>query len=148
MSKYKRILVAIDGLDMTDSVMNTAKEFVTSETEVFVVNVVDFPGTLGAINEDAIINKDIDIAKDLLTHVVERHQGLVNQAKSVNKRVVVGNPHQVIAKEFIREHDIDLIVIGKTSQTTLMDKIFIGSTAKAILEDALCDVVVVKTPYE
>lgn len=148
MSKYKRILIAIDGLDMTDSVVNTALEWVDNQTEVYLVNVVDFPGTLGAINEDAIINKDIETAKELLTHIVQKHPNLMEQAKKVNQRVVVGNPHQMIAKDLIKEHDIDLIVIGKTSQTSLMDKIFIGSTAKAIVEDAMCDVIVVKTPYE
>lgn len=146
MSKYHRILVAVDGLDMTDSVIKTALEFTGLDIEMYLVKVVDFPGTMGAINEDAIISQEVDGAKYLLKDLIDRYPQLEECSKAVHPRVVIGNPHHVIAQEFVNDNDIDLIIIGKTSHTSLLDKIFVGSTAKAILEDAVCDVIVVKKP--
>lgn len=145
MSKYQRILVAVDGLDMTDSVMKTALEVCNPDSDVYLVNVVDFPGTLGAINEDAIINKDVAEAKALIERLMKKYPSLKDKAKSVTTRVLIGNPHELIAKDFPRDNNIDLIVMGKTSHNSLLDKIFVGSTAKEVMENAICDVLLVVT---
>lgn len=144
MSKYQRILVAVDGLSMTKKVMETAIEVCHHDTEVYLVNVVDYPGTLGAINEDAIITKDEANAKQLIEDLVDDYPALIEKAKQVIPRVIVGNPHEVIAKDLPKDFDIDLIIMGKTSHHSLLDKIFVGSTAKEVLAAAPCDVLLVK----
>lgn len=145
MSKYKNILIAIDGSEMSDAVMEAAKEVIHEDSNVYVETIVDYPGTLGAINEDAIIESDYEKAEKDLAEIIARHPDLKLLAKSFVAEVQVGNPHKMLAREIPDELGIDVIVIGKTTKTSLMDKIFIGSTAKAIVADARCDVIVVKT---
>lgn len=145
MSKYKRLLIAVDNSKMAPSVVESAAELVDRQTEVLLVTVVDYPGTLGAINEEAIIESDLKNAEDWLRHLKTTYQGKFNQAKSFQTHVFVGNPCRQIAHDIPIEEKMDLIVIGKTSRHSLMDQIFLGSTAKAITQDAVCDVLVVKT---
>lgn len=146
MSKYHRILVAIDGSEMSASVLQTAEEFVQADTEVYIVKVIDFPGTLGAIDEKEMIQSDYVKAEKEVQAIIDAHPEITKQAKEVNIEFPVGNPTRIIAEQFPEEHNIDLIIVGKTTKTSLLDKIFVGNTAKAIVENADCDVIVVKTP--
>lgn len=145
MSKYKRLLVAVDHSNMAKSVIESAADLVNEKMDVLLVTVVDYPGTLGAINEEAIIESDLKAAEDWMRELKSTYEHLFAKAKSFNTRVCVGNPSKLIARDIPTEENTDLIVIGKTSRHSLMDQIFLGSTAKAITQDAICDVLVVKT---
>ncbi len=58
--------------------------------------------------------------------------------------VEVGAPDQLLAK-YIEGSDVDLVVAAAHSRGRLMEAV-IGNTAKAILESAPCDVLVVRDP--
>jgi len=55
--------------------------------------------------------------------------------------VRVGVPHDTIT-HYARERNIDLIVIGSHARG-MVNRIFFGSTSKAVLESALCPVLMV-----
>lgn len=145
MKKYQRILLAVDQSDIAHAVIESAADLISDETEVLLATVVDYPGTLGAINEEALINEDIYRAEDWLRQLSDKHRNVFRIAKKFTQRVYVGTPARLVAHDIPVEEKIDLTIIGKTSRTSIMDKIFLGSTAKMITEDSICDVMVIKT---
>lgn len=145
MKKYNRLLLAVDYSEIAHEIIKSADDFITEDTEVILATVVDYPGTLGAINEEAIVDADMHKAEDWLRELADTHRAIFRRAKSFKEKVYVGNPGRLIAHDIPIEEDIDLSVIGKTSHTSIMDKIFLGSTAKTITEASVCDIMVVKT---
>lgn len=53
-----------------------------------------------------------------------------------------GNPRTVIAHDFVRDHQIDLILLGATGKGAVT-RMLIGSTANYVTRVAPCDVLVV-----
>jgi nucleotide-binding universal stress UspA family protein len=60
----------------------------------------------------------------------------------VQKTVLPGDPHPEIVK-YAKKHKCDLIVMGHRGLNTFQ-RMFLGSVAKRVIEDAPCSVFVVK----
>ena len=62
----------------------------------------------------------------------------------VSIHIRFGNPKQVIAKDFPKDHHNDLIVIGTTGLSSV-ERFVLGSVTNYVNRNALCDVLVVRT---
>jgi nucleotide-binding universal stress UspA family protein len=66
-----------------------------------------------------------------------------NGVEDVETVLEVGIPKKEM-ENLCEKYNIDMIVIGETG-TTKVDRLFLGSTAKAIQKKAKCDVKVIST---
>ena len=80
-------------------------------------------------------------------HAFLASSGLPDEVRARIKVIVeVGAPEQLLARH-VDGSDVDLVVVGAQSRGRLMEAV-IGNTAKAILDSAPCDVLVVRDPSE
>ena len=139
--RYETIVIATDFSEASLPAMETgfmlAQE---SEAEVHLLHVLNPPV---ATDPMATIVPPIN---DLTAAAESQLENLVpeNTPEGVTIHTVVlrGMPTQTIA-EFAREKDADLIVVG-THGRTGFGRLFMGSTAEALLRQAPCHVMVVK----
>jgi nucleotide-binding universal stress UspA family protein len=61
----------------------------------------------------------------------------------IKPKVVIGRTADKIT-EFVREHDIDLVVMGTTSLKGISKIAAIGSVARKVSETSVCPVILVR----
>ena len=85
---------------------------------------------------------------ELVKIVEQRLRDLEKQAqeagvKSVDIHIRFGNPKLVIARDFVKDHHNDLIIIGSTG-TSRVERMLLGSTTGFVVRMAKCDVIVAR----
>ncbi len=55
-----------------------------------------------------------------------------------------GQP-SLLLRDYIREKEVDLVVLGTQGRSAILE-VFIGSVAKAIMDEVSCDALVIRTP--
>jgi len=63
---------------------------------------------------------------------------------TINKEIKYGVPHREI-DAYAREWNADLLVVGSHDKDGGLSEFLFGSTAKKLLKEAPCDVLIVKT---
>lgn len=148
----KKILVPIDGSDPSkkaaEQAVSFAKAFGSEITFLTVVEIkheftyADYGGLVGpeyfAI-KDSLLKLDTERAGKMLDAVV---QSLDCSGLKIEKKVLAGAPHPQIVK-YAEDGKYDLIVMGHRGLNPLQ-RFFIGSVAKRVIEDAPCSVFIVK----
>lgn len=147
----KKILVPIDGSDTSKKAAEQAVSLAkTYESEITFLTVVELKhefiyadyGIAGpdylAIR-DNLIKLDTDRSIKMLDTVVD---SLDCSGLKIEKTVLVGDPHPQIVK-LAEEGKFDLIIMGHRGLNPLQ-RLFIGSVAKRVIEDAPCSILVVK----
>lgn len=145
-SKYKKILVAVDGSENADKAfeeaMDTAKRNDSILEIVFVINVINMETTSFAYSRalpnflederklgDDELNKKMELAKS---------EGI----KDVKVFSDIAEPkHRIV--EFAEEEKVDLVIMGATGKGAIQ-RAFIGSTTSYVVNHAPCNVLVVK----
>ena len=72
----------------------------------------------------------------------------------VDRPVTWHTPHVLIEdglptfllRDYVREKDVDLVVLGTHGRSAILE-LFIGSVAKAIMDEAPCDALVIREPH-
>ncbi|KRL64543.1 universal stress family protein [Lentilactobacillus diolivorans DSM 14421] len=141
---YKNILVPLDGSNNSrqalQEAVTLAKQFDSTLSLVTVINNTNFYYGTGAAgmpprmydDQKAMANKIIDEAKKYV-----EAQGVKYETS-----VDIGNPKNIIAHIYPGQHDIDLIVIGKSGVDAL-NRLLIGSTTAYVVRNATRKVLVV-----
>lgn len=142
---YLHVLVAIDFSEISNKVIRHALDVAGRfEARITLLHVVDYvpplgyaddfsPTPLPDINEEELIAN----AERSLAEMAERH-GLDDSAERI---AMIGAPKEDIIR-IAAEHGADLIVIGSHGVRGL-DRL-LGTTARAVLNDAVCDVLAVR----
>lgn len=149
MSKYQNILVGIDGSKQSemalDKAINLAVQSDATLSMVSVINGERFPNTstigFGFIDRN-VYDQAVEQMEKQLAKYKEKAQK--SGVKEVNTEVSIGNAKVVLATEYPKKHNVDLIVAGATG-LNFIGRMIVGSTATFVIREAPCDVIIVKT---
>jgi nucleotide-binding universal stress UspA family protein len=146
MTKYKNILVAIDGSKESESALQKAIHMTKSNSATLhIVHVINREAyTEMDICKTVITNRTVHFAEKLLY----KYKEIANEA-SITKLLTIleyGDPKSTIPKQISSTYNIDLIVCGATGLNKI-ERLFIGSVSKHIARHADCDVLIVRNNY-
>lgn len=144
---YQSILAPIDGSKKTPIVMKRAiQAAINNNAHLDILNVVQ----INQVTEGFATLTDMSDGKthELVKIVEQRLRDLEKQAqeagvKSVDIHIRFGNPKLVIARDFVKDHHNDLIIIGSTG-TSRVERMLLGSTTGFVVRMAKCDVIVAR----
>ena len=138
MERFKKILVATDGSEFSESALGYAIELAKKNyAKLFIVYVVPLT-TIGSAWEDVEIRERLmQEGKEILEKAKEkvRERGMMPEVVLES-----GVPSEKIL-EVAKDKNVDLIVMGSHGHTKL-EKIFIGSVAERVIAEACCPVLV------
>ncbi|MCL2112795.1 universal stress protein [Lactococcus protaetiae] len=138
--QYKNILVAVDGSEQSYNAVGEATEIAKrNEAKLVILTVKDINRYYGMAGAGRIETPGLDrIAEDILAKAAK----LVKNEVEVRTEEIAGNPKHRIVK-FAEEEGVDLIVIGSTG-AGFFDKLMLGSTTRYVVDNATCNVMIVR----
>ncbi len=147
MKRYRRLLTATDFSEVSEVAAAEAAGLADHyKAELTFLHVVEhFPEHLPHYR---IAHEDMDPQEFLIDRAKKDLQSLCKKVGKANaKQEVVVTAHSAKSEilKFIKENDIDLIVLGGRGRHTLMDMLG-GSTATGVVRATTCDVFVVHGP--
>ena len=143
-TSYSHILLATDMLQETNAVAEKAKDLAgIFQANLSAIHVVEsIPIYFG---NELVLPETQEIERQLLDQAKKKITELC-QALSIpeaNGHVEVGvTKHEIL--DFAKHNDVDLIVLGSHSRRGLEH--LLGSTARAVVNSAVCDVLAVRVP--
>ncbi len=141
MSKYKKVLMALDFHGDNTEIISTAAETAKSaDAELSIVHVMHTIGA--AYNEEAIYQ--LGSLEEIMRKESRRQMSEVAERLDIAKEncyLREGSPAHEI-HELVKEVGFDLIVVGTHGRSGL--KLLLGSTANSVLHGATCDVLAVR----
>ncbi len=143
-SHYSHILLATDLSEETNAVIDKAKDLAgLYKARLSVIHVVEsIPIYFG---NELVLPETQEIERQLVERATEKMAGL---CKSLDIPASQGNVEVGVTKleviDFAAQNNVDLIVIGSHSRHGLEH--LLGSTARAVVNSADCDVLAVRVP--
>ena len=136
----KNILVALDGSDQSLEALYESTEIAKrNDAKMFLLSSVNFkPWTTDAEVMQLLLRKKQITAKDIVDEAKEQ----IPKSIECHAEIVNGNP-KISIVQFANENDIDLIVMGATGKGVI-DRVLVGSTTSFVVNNAQCNVLVVK----
>ncbi|MBB5148072.1 MULTISPECIES: universal stress protein [Ureibacillus] len=146
MTKYKSIVVAVDGSKEAEYAFKKATE-IAKQNEDAKLNLVNVIDTRSFAAIEAYDRSIAEKAQAFSEELLEGYKKKAEEAgvKNVNVIIEYGSPKTIITKELSKLVDADLIVCGATGLNAV-ERFLIGSVSEAIVRSAKCDVLVVRTP--
>jgi nucleotide-binding universal stress UspA family protein len=138
---FRKILVANDGSPGAFAALGAAIDLAAKHgAELHMISVEEIPHLAETIDE---VEGEREAAGHRLLPAIERSKQLAaSQGLSLATHLVPGHPVSSIV-EFVRTHDVDLLVVGFMGHTALYNRL-IGSTTDRLVDHAPCAVLVVK----
>lgn len=138
---FKKILVGIDGSQNAFKALSEAVELaIRYDAELHSITVEEvpkYPGTVGEVIEEK------DALNGKFGEVLKKTKEIVEQkGYRIKTHVLVGHEVKTII-EFVKEHGMDLLVIGFMGRSALYERIM-GSTCQSLVRLTPCSVLVVK----
>ncbi|WP_347550962.1 universal stress protein [Pseudalkalibacillus hwajinpoensis] len=144
MKKYNKVLVAIDGSDLSIKALNEAIAMAKENPslEVDVVTALNPTAQISsAVVYASILNELRKEAVDMLKGISEKLEVQLPNHK-VKTIVLEGNPGNEIVK-YADENNRDLIIMGSRGLNGLREW-FLGSVSHSVLQRAHCPVLIIK----
>ncbi|KRK89937.1 universal stress protein [Lentilactobacillus sunkii] len=143
---YEHILVPLDGSKNSQQALEEAcklaKQFDSTLNLVTVINNTNFYYGAGAAGmPPSMYDDQHKIAENIIN---EAKKYADSQGIKYETSIDIGNPKNIIAHVYPDEHDVDLIVIGK-SGVDAINRLLIGSTTAFVVRNATTKVLVVNT---
>lgn len=144
MKQYHRIQVAVDGSKEADLAFKKAvSEAKRNEAALEILHVID---TRSFQNVSSF---DSEMVEQVSNDAKEKLQNYYQQAteagvSEVHYSIEFGAPKAIIAHQFPKKHQIDLIVLGATGLNAV-ERILIGSVTEYVTRTADCDVLVCRS---
>ncbi|MFD1432981.1 universal stress protein [Lacticaseibacillus yichunensis] len=143
-----RILVAEDGSSAAHAALERAVAIVKDRGgAIDLLHVIDTRQYSVSLGEGADVSGKVlynaeQRAEVALTDMAEplRKEGL-----RVNIHLRFGSPRSVVAYDAPKDYETTLIILGRSSKR-LVSRMFIGSVAGFVVENAPCDVLIVANP--
>ncbi len=141
---YDNIMVPLDGSRNANQALEEAialaKQFGSKLSLVTVINNTNFYyGTGAAGMPPSMYDDQKKIAEKIIN---EAKKTVESQGVTYDTATEIGSPKNIIAHIFPDQHDIDLIVIGKSGVDAL-NRLLIGSTTAYVVRNATTRVLVV-----
>ena len=139
-SNYKNILVGIDGSEESEKAFLKAKEIAKNNEAELVITWINtelerrIPGEELSDREELIYSRYVSVKE-----AEAKNDGV----KKVIPVVMTGEPKKYLSKVIPQKFNSDLIILGATS-TNIVRNILIGSTAKYVVKNSKCSVLIVK----
>ncbi|MBO0479677.1 universal stress protein [Vagococcus fluvialis] len=139
-SNYKNILVGIDGSEESEKAFLKAKEIAKNNEAELVIAWINtelerrIPGEELSDREELIYSRYVSVKE-----AEAKNDGV----KKVIPVVMTGEPKKYLSKVIPQKFNSDLIILGATS-TNIVRNILIGSTAKYVVKNSKCSVLIVK----
>lgn len=143
---YDNILVPLDGSrnaqQALEEACKLAKQFDSKLSLVTVINNTNFYYGAGAAGmPPSMYDDQHKVAENIID---EAKKYVDSQGVKYETAIDIGNPKNIIAHVYPDEHDVDLIVIGK-SGVDAINRLLIGSTTASVVRNATTKVLVVNT---
>lgn len=143
---YNNILVPLDGSRNSQQALEEAcklaKQFDSKLQLVTVINNTNFYYGAGAAGmPPSMYDDQHKIAENI---IAEAKKYADSQGVNYETAIDIGNPKNIIAHVYPDEHDVNLIVIGK-SGVDAINRLLIGSITAFVVRNATTKVLVVNT---
>ncbi|WEV71498.1 universal stress protein [Lactobacillus sp. ESL0785] len=141
MKQYHHIQVAVDGSKEADLAFTKAIAAAKhNDATLEILHVID---TRSFQNVSSF---DSEMVEQVSNDAKEKMEDYYNQAKqagltNVHYSIEFGSPKAIIAHDFPKKHQIDLIVVGATGLNAV-ERILIGSVTEYVTRTANCDILV------
>ena len=139
LTKGEQVLVALDGSQHTDAIVDQAISMGRiCNSVIHVINVIDFFPKVSEVGSqlEEILSKEAE-------NFLENVKGRIEKENIACETIIRSDqqPHEAIV-DAAKERNIDLIVIGTHGKTKL-EKMLIGSVAQKVIGTSPCPVMVV-----
>ncbi|AQW21293.1 universal stress protein UspA [Lentilactobacillus curieae] len=145
LSGYKNILVPVDGSAVTQNILDrgieVAKEAGAHLDILNVLEVNQFNQTYGSAVSGDVVFKLTENTEDKLKQMKDKAEAA--GVSDVDIHIRFGNPKPIIAREFPKDHNTDLVIIGSTGLSAV-ERLIIGSVTSFVVRTATCDVLIVR----
>ena len=155
---YKKILLAIDGSEDSFRAAERVKGIGTDKTKVVIFNAIEehFYEKLATIRAAPIMSSapmgPIMTTTELMASKRAKAQKVLEKAKKLFRGTLVPVELRVINDEepedymlnIIEEEKFDLVVIGCEGEHSTLRRIFLGTIANKLINEAACDVLIVR----
>jgi len=144
-----RWLVAVDDSEWAGYAFNYTTTLMNKDQDhLYLMNVCEGTQTLvGYADETVMIS--LCIAQEQRARKILVHYGHKAAAQGIKFTIMKGSEGRAGALlcKAVDNYKIDNLVVGRRSDTTEMERLFLGSTSKYCLENANCNVMIVKIPF-
>ncbi|WP_461214953.1 universal stress protein [Lacticaseibacillus sp. GG6-2] len=143
-----RILVATDGSDSSAVALQKAAMIALDEGwGIDLLNVIDTRQYTAGFGQTGSVDGKLlyDAEQRAQKHLDDLLQPLIAQGIDAKPHLRFGSPRSVIAFDAVKDYHTGLVVIGRSSKK-LVSRMFIGSVASFVVENAACDVLIVANP--
>jgi len=142
---YKNILAPVDGSKISARLVEKAAAVAernnTTLDLLYVIDTNSLSGLAGmSISGDVVYQLVQDAEEKLNTY---QQIAKDNGATDINIHVRFGSPKTVISRDFPEDHNTGLIVLGKSGLNAI-ERLFVGSVASFVVQNATCDVLIVQ----
>ncbi|CCI80879.1 universal stress protein [Lactobacillus hominis] len=145
LKQYHHIQVAVDGSKEAEMAFGKAVEVAKrNEAELEILHVVDTRAFQDVSSFDSAMVEQV--SKEAQAKIEEYYKQAKDAGvKDVKYSIEFGSPKNIIAHEFPKKHNIDLIIIGATGLNAV-ERLLIGSITEYVTRTSSCDVLVIREP--
>lgn len=147
---YKNILVPVDGSKEAKLALEKAVAVAKrNHAHIDLLNVLDTRAVTynyAGMSDGSITYQLVNEAKEYLSKLVD-HLRSTDSFTDVDIHIRLGNPKTVIAYDFPKDHQVDLIMMG-ASGLSAMQRAVMGSVTSFVNRNAIVDVLVVRTSVQ
>ncbi|MCT7882534.1 MAG: universal stress protein [Lactobacillus iners] len=145
---YNNILVPVDGSESAELAFDKAVAIaMENSAHIDILNIIDTRQFMGEL-QDTLISGDTvyQMTNDSEEYLKSLQKKAEEQFKfkDVSYHIRYGSPKRIIAFDFIKDHNNDLVVMGATGMNAV-ERMLMGSVTEYVNRNALADVLIVKT---
>lgn len=144
LTQYQHIQVSVDGSKEADLAFSKAVAIAKRNGAILdILHVIDTRSFQNVSSFDsAMVEQVSNDAKKRMEEYKSR--AIKAGIKDVHYSIEFGSPKTIIARDFPKKHDIDLIVVGATGLNAV-ERLLIGSVTEYVTRTANYDVLVCRT---
>lgn len=143
LKQYSHIQIAVDGSKEADLAFTKAVAIAKrNNASLEILHVIDTRSFQNVSSFDSAMVEQVSAdAKKKLEEYYD--QAVKAGIKDVHYSIEFGSPKTIIAHDFPKKHQTDLIVLGATGLNAV-ERLLIGSVTEYVTRTAECDVIVIR----
>ena len=143
LKQYSHIQIAVDGSKEADLALTKAVAIAKrNNASLEILHVIDTRSFQNVSSFDSAMVEQVSAdAKKKLEEYYDR--AVKAGIKDVHYSIEFGSPKTIIAHDFPKKHQTDLIVLGATGLNAV-ERLLIGSVTEYVTRTAECDVIVIR----
>lgn len=147
LKQYQHIQIAVDGSKEADMAFDKAVAVaIRNDATLEILHVIDTRAFQNVSSFDSAMVEQV--SEDAKVKMEEYyHKAVEAGVKEAHFQIEFGSPKSIIAHDFPKKHDIDLIMVGATGLNAV-ERLLIGSVTEYVTRTAETDVLVVRQPLK